>query len=132
MNLFVHKYGYYLVPALSVSMRLILRYLATCLPLRPLPLSCFLLVYVYLHLDVSFCTLSFPSFALSLRLSLLPLSPYFCPPQVPLWMFPLACVAGNTFLMKPSERTPLSSLIIARCIQAAQWPPGVFNVVVSD
>ncbi|MEM9422865.1 MAG: CoA-acylating methylmalonate-semialdehyde dehydrogenase, partial [Pseudomonadota bacterium] len=49
--------------------------------------------------------------------------------MVPMWMFPIAMVAGNTFVLKPSERDPSASLTIASWLQEAGLPDGVFNVV---
>ncbi|MBM4421022.1 MAG: CoA-acylating methylmalonate-semialdehyde dehydrogenase [Chloroflexi bacterium] len=55
--------------------------------------------------------------------------PFNFPAMIPLWMFPLAVVCGNTFVMKPSERTPLSVIRLARLFLEAGFPPGVLNVV---
>jgi len=49
--------------------------------------------------------------------------------MIPLWMFPLAVVAGNTFILKPSERTPLGGARLAELFLEAGFPPGVLNVV---
>jgi malonate-semialdehyde dehydrogenase (acetylating)/methylmalonate-semialdehyde dehydrogenase len=49
--------------------------------------------------------------------------------MVPLWTAPIAIAAGNTFLLKPSQRTPLSALKLAELMDEAGAPPGVFNVV---
>src|SRR5205809_2524313 len=51
------------------------------------------------------------------------------PVMIPLWMMPLAVVAGNTFVLKPSERTPLGAVRLAELFQEAGFPPGVLNVV---
>jgi malonate-semialdehyde dehydrogenase (acetylating) / methylmalonate-semialdehyde dehydrogenase len=51
---------------------------------------------------------------------------------VPMWMFPLALVCGNTFVLKPSERDPSASLLIAELLKQAGLPDGAFNVVQGD
>jgi malonate-semialdehyde dehydrogenase (acetylating)/methylmalonate-semialdehyde dehydrogenase len=55
--------------------------------------------------------------------------PFNFPVMIPLWMFPLAVVAGNTFVLKPSERTPLGAARLAELALAAGFPAGVLNVV---
>ncbi|OLE02159.1 MAG: methylmalonate-semialdehyde dehydrogenase (acylating) [Actinobacteria bacterium 13_1_20CM_4_66_15] len=55
--------------------------------------------------------------------------PFNFPVMIPLWMFPLAVVAGNTFILKPSERTPLGGERLAELFLEAGFPPGVLNVV---
>ncbi|HYM66330.1 MAG TPA: CoA-acylating methylmalonate-semialdehyde dehydrogenase, partial [Patescibacteria group bacterium] len=55
--------------------------------------------------------------------------PFNFPVMIPLWMFPLAVVAGNTFVLKPSERTPLGGVKLAEIFLEAGFPPGVLNVV---
>ncbi len=55
--------------------------------------------------------------------------PFNFPVMIPLWMFPLAVVAGNTFVLKPSERTPLGAMRLAELFLEAGFPPGVLNVV---
>ncbi|WP_374357065.1 CoA-acylating methylmalonate-semialdehyde dehydrogenase [Chitinimonas sp.] len=60
------------------------------------------------------------------------ITPFNFPAMVPMWMFPLALVAGNTFILKPSERDPSTSLILARLLREAGLPDGVFNVVQGD
>lgn len=55
--------------------------------------------------------------------------PFNFPVMIPLWMFPLAVVAGNTFVLKPSERTPLGAVRLAELFQEAGFPDGVLNVV---
>ncbi len=49
--------------------------------------------------------------------------------MIPLWMMPLAVVADNTFVLKPSERTLLGAVQLAEHFQEAGFPPGVLNVV---
>ena len=55
--------------------------------------------------------------------------PFNFPCMVPLWMMPQALVGGNAFILKPSERVPLSSMRIAQLLADAGLPKGVFNVV---
>src|SRR5438477_1859626 len=55
--------------------------------------------------------------------------PFNFPVMIPLWMFPLAVVAGNTFILKPSERTPLGGARLGELFLEAGFPPGVLNVV---
>ncbi len=55
--------------------------------------------------------------------------PFNFPAMIPLWMFPLAVAAGNTFVLKPSERTPATGLRLAELLHEAGLPPGVLNVV---
>ncbi|MGH2555491.1 MAG: CoA-acylating methylmalonate-semialdehyde dehydrogenase [Actinomycetota bacterium] len=57
------------------------------------------------------------------------ITPFNFPSMVPLWMIPLAIVCGNTFVHKPSQRTPLSAIRIAELLSEAGLPPGVFNVI---
>eukprot|EP00922_Rhytidocystis_sp_ex-Travisia-forbesii_P054815 GHVS01081205.1.p1 GENE.GHVS01081205.1~~GHVS01081205.1.p1 ORF type:complete len:602 (+),score=89.24 GHVS01081205.1:171-1808(+) len=56
-------------------------------------------------------------------------APFNFPAMIPLWMFPMACAAGNTFIMKPSERVPMTTMKIMELVQKAELPPGVVNVV---
>ena len=60
------------------------------------------------------------------------ITPFNFPAMVPLWMHPIAIAAGNTFILKPSERDPSASLILAGLWQRAGLPDGVFNVVQGD
>ena len=60
------------------------------------------------------------------------ITPFNFPAMVPLWMYPLAIVCGNTFVLKPSERDPSSTLYIAQLLQEAGLPDGVLNVVNGD
>ncbi len=57
------------------------------------------------------------------------ISPFNFPAMIPLWMAPLAIVCGNTFIHKPSERTPLTGNLLAELWAEAGLPNGVFNVV---
>ncbi|WP_419905119.1 CoA-acylating methylmalonate-semialdehyde dehydrogenase [Kiloniella sp.] len=58
--------------------------------------------------------------------------PFNFPAMVPMWMFPVALATGNTFILKPSERVPSTSLKIAEWLTEAGLPEGVFNVVQGD
>jgi len=60
------------------------------------------------------------------------ITPFNFPAMVPMWMFPLAIVCGNTFVLKPSERDPSSTLYIAQLLKEAGLPDGVMNVVNGD
>ncbi len=60
------------------------------------------------------------------------ITPFNFPCMVPCWMFPVAIAAGNTFILKPSERDPSPSLYIAKLLKEAGLPDGVFNVVQGD
>ncbi|WP_413791006.1 MULTISPECIES: CoA-acylating methylmalonate-semialdehyde dehydrogenase [unclassified Pseudomonas] len=60
------------------------------------------------------------------------ITPFNFPVMVPLWMFPMAIVCGNCFILKPSERDPSSTLLIAQLLQEAGLPNGVMNVVNGD
>lgn len=60
------------------------------------------------------------------------ITPFNFPAMVPLWMAPMAIVCGNTFVLKPSERDPSSSMLLARLFKEAGVPDGVFNVVHGD
>ena len=60
------------------------------------------------------------------------ITPFNFPCMVPCWMFPLALAAGNTFVLKPSERDPSASLFMADLLRQAGLPDGVFNVVQGD
>lgn len=57
------------------------------------------------------------------------ITPFNFPAMVPLWMYPLALACGNTFILKPSEKVPLSALRMAELLHEAGLPPGVLNVV---
>jgi malonate-semialdehyde dehydrogenase (acetylating)/methylmalonate-semialdehyde dehydrogenase len=60
------------------------------------------------------------------------ITPFNFPCMVPMWMFPIAIAAGNTFVLKPSERDPSPSLLMAELLKEAGLPDGVFNVVQGD
>lgn len=57
------------------------------------------------------------------------ITPFNFPMMVPCWMFPMAIATGNTFIMKPSERTPLLANRLAELLEEAGLPKGVFNIV---
>ncbi len=57
------------------------------------------------------------------------ITPFNFPMMVPCWMFPLAIACGNTFVLKPSERTPLLAARLAELLEQAGLPKGVLNVV---
>lgn len=60
------------------------------------------------------------------------ITPFNFPVMVPLWMFPVAIACGNTFVLKPSEKIPSASMLMAELFQQAGLPDGVFNVVHGD
>ena len=60
------------------------------------------------------------------------ITPFNFPVMVPMWMFPMALACGNSFVLKPSERDPSASLMIARLLREAGLPDGVFNVIQGD
>ena len=57
------------------------------------------------------------------------ITPFNFPAMVPLWMYPVSLVCGNTFVLKPSEKVPLTAIKIAKLLQQAGLPNGVFNLV---
>ena len=60
------------------------------------------------------------------------ITPFNFPAMVPMWMFPVALACGNTFVLKPSEKDPTTSLELAKLLKEAGLPDGVFNVVHGD
>ena len=60
------------------------------------------------------------------------ITPFNFPAMVPMWMFPVAIACGNTFVLKPSERDPSASVMLADWFAEAGLPAGVFNVVHGD
>jgi malonate-semialdehyde dehydrogenase (acetylating)/methylmalonate-semialdehyde dehydrogenase len=60
------------------------------------------------------------------------ITPFNFPVMVPMWMFPVAIAAGNTFILKPSPTDPSPSLRLAELLKQAGLPDGVFNVVQGD
>ena len=57
------------------------------------------------------------------------ITPFNFPAMVPLWMFPVALACGNTFVLKPSEKVPLSAVLLGKLLEQAGVPKGVFNIV---
>ena len=57
------------------------------------------------------------------------ITPFNFPAMIPLWMFPMAIVCGNTFVLKPSEQNPLSTMLLVELAMQAGVPAGVLNVV---
>ena len=60
------------------------------------------------------------------------ISPFNFPAMVPMWFFPVAIAAGNTVIIKPSEKDPSASVLMAQMWKEAGLPDGVFNVVHGD
>jgi len=60
------------------------------------------------------------------------ITPFNFPVMVPMWMFPLALACGNAFILKPSERDPSPSLLMAELLKQAGLPDGLFSVVQGD
>ncbi|KXF81637.1 CoA-acylating methylmalonate-semialdehyde dehydrogenase [Enterovibrio coralii] len=60
------------------------------------------------------------------------ITPFNFPAMVPLWMFPMALVCGNCFILKPSERDPSAALYIASLLKEAGLPDGVMQVIQGD
>ncbi len=56
-------------------------------------------------------------------------TPFNFPAMVPLWMFPIALTVGNVFVLKPSEKVPLSACRLGALMNEAGYPPGVFSIV---
>jgi malonate-semialdehyde dehydrogenase (acetylating) / methylmalonate-semialdehyde dehydrogenase len=60
------------------------------------------------------------------------ITPFNFPAMVPMWMYPVAIACGNVFILKPSEKDPSASILMAELLQEAGLPDGVFNVVHGD
>ncbi len=60
------------------------------------------------------------------------ITPFNFPAMVPMWMYPMALVCGNCFVLKPSERDPSAPMFIGKLLKEAGLPDGVFNVVNGD
>lgn len=60
------------------------------------------------------------------------ITPSNFPAMVPMWMIPIAIMAGNAFIWKPSEKTPLTSLLLARGLQSCGLPDGILNIIQGD
>ena len=57
------------------------------------------------------------------------ITPFNFPAMVPLWMFPMGMVSGNTYLLKPSERVPTCAMLLVKMMQDAGAPDGTLNVI---
>ena len=57
------------------------------------------------------------------------ITPFNFPAMIPLWMFPMAIACGNTFILKPSDQTPMTSVRMAELFYEAGFPKGVLNIV---
>lgn len=57
------------------------------------------------------------------------ITPFNFPAMIPMWMFPIAITCGNTFVLKPSQQTPLTAIRLMELLVAAGLPPGVINLV---
>lgn len=57
------------------------------------------------------------------------ITPFNFPAMIPLWMFPMAMVCGNTYLLKPSERVPACAMLLAKMLQDAGAPDGSLNII---
>jgi malonate-semialdehyde dehydrogenase (acetylating)/methylmalonate-semialdehyde dehydrogenase len=57
------------------------------------------------------------------------ITPFNFPAMVPMWMFPIAVTVGNAFILKPSEKVPLTACALGELMMEAGFPPGVFSVV---
>src|SRR6202030_4190673 len=57
------------------------------------------------------------------------ITPFNFPAMVPMWMFPLAIACGNTFVLKPSEKVPLTVVMVIELLEKAGLPKGVLNLV---
>jgi malonate-semialdehyde dehydrogenase (acetylating)/methylmalonate-semialdehyde dehydrogenase len=57
------------------------------------------------------------------------ITPFNFPAMIPLWMFPMAIVSGNTFVLKPSEQDPMTPMLLAELALEAGVPPGVLNII---
>tara|TARA_B100001057_G_scaffold500414_1_gene615342 strand:+ start:1059 stop:2546 length:1488 start_codon:yes stop_codon:yes gene_type:complete len=60
------------------------------------------------------------------------ITPFNFPAMVPMWMFPVAIACGNSFILKPSEKDPTCSIMLAELFTEAGLPDGVFNVINGD
>ncbi|KAM6960502.1 LOW QUALITY PROTEIN: methylmalonate-semialdehyde/malonate-semialdehyde dehydrogenase [acylating], mitochondrial [Aplochiton taeniatus] len=57
------------------------------------------------------------------------IAPFNFPAMIPLWMFPMGMVCGNTYLLKPSERVPACTMLLAKMLQDAGAPDGTINII---
>ena len=60
------------------------------------------------------------------------ITPFNFPSMVPMWMWPFAIAAGNAFILKPSEKVPMTPTLAASCCMMPAFPPGVFNLIHGD
>jgi malonate-semialdehyde dehydrogenase (acetylating)/methylmalonate-semialdehyde dehydrogenase len=60
------------------------------------------------------------------------ITPFNFPAMVPMWMYPFAIAAGNAFILKPSEKVPMTPTLAAKLLHDAGVPPGVFNLIHGD
>ena len=60
------------------------------------------------------------------------ITPFNFPAMIPLWMFPLAVACGNSFVLKPSEKTPVTAYHLGRLFNKAGFPKGLLNIVYGD
>src|SRR5262249_23727339 len=60
------------------------------------------------------------------------ITPFNFPSMVPMWMFPFAIACGNSFVLKPSEKVPMSPTRTAELLEEAGMPAGVYNVIHGD
>ncbi|MBI3666703.1 MAG: aldehyde dehydrogenase family protein, partial [Acidobacteria bacterium] len=60
------------------------------------------------------------------------ITPFNFPAMVPMWMYPFAIACGNSFILKPSEKVPLTPTRAAELLEEAGLPAGVFNLVHGD
>jgi len=60
------------------------------------------------------------------------ITPFNFPAMVPMWMWPFAIAAGNTFVLKPSEKVPMTPTLATTLLDQAGLPPGVFNLIHGD
>ncbi|KAL0170526.1 hypothetical protein M9458_035122, partial [Cirrhinus mrigala] len=57
------------------------------------------------------------------------IAPFNFPAMIPLWMFPMGMVCGNTYLLKPSERVPGCAMMLGKLLQDAGAPDGTLNII---
>jgi malonate-semialdehyde dehydrogenase (acetylating)/methylmalonate-semialdehyde dehydrogenase len=57
------------------------------------------------------------------------ITPFNFPAMVPMWLFPIAMTLGNAFVLKPSEKVPMSACVLGELLLEAGYPPGVFTIV---
>jgi malonate-semialdehyde dehydrogenase (acetylating)/methylmalonate-semialdehyde dehydrogenase len=60
------------------------------------------------------------------------ITPFNFPAMVPMWMFPIALTVGNAFVLKPSEKVPLTACRLGELALQAGYPPGIFSIVQGD